>query len=137
MAPDGTQSTRVGLYSALGAGAALAGGLAYVGFVDPHRPGSVFPPCPFKMITGWDCPACGGLRMTHDLLHGDLAGAIADNVFLLIGLPLLLVWGLWRWRTDKPLFTWWTGAAVLVALAAWTVVRNLPDFPLVPSVLDT
>ena len=39
---------------------------------DPHRPGFAFPACPFKLLTGWNCPACGGLRMTHDLLHGDL-----------------------------------------------------------------
>ena len=25
--------------------------------------------------------------MTHDLLHGDLAAAVVDNVFLLVGLP--------------------------------------------------
>ncbi len=28
-------------------------------------------------------PACGGLRMVHDVLHGDLAAAINDNVVLL------------------------------------------------------
>ena len=30
--------------------------------------------------------------MTHDLLHGDLAAAVVDNVFLLVGLPMLLAW---------------------------------------------
>ncbi len=30
--------------------------------------------------------------MTHDLLHGDLSAAVVDNVFLLIGLPLLIAW---------------------------------------------
>ena len=65
----------------------LVGGLAYVGLGDPHRPDFVFPACPFKALTGWNCPGCGGLRMTHDLLHGDLAAAVVDNVFLLVGLP--------------------------------------------------
>ncbi len=136
MAPDGTQAQRAARYAALGTGVTVAGGLVYVGLVDPHRPGFLFPPCPFKVITGWDCPACGGLRMTHDLLHGDVAGAVADNVFVLVGLPLLVLWGLWRYKRAKPLFTWFTGATVLVALAAWTVVRNLPGFPLVPTILD-
>jgi len=31
--------------------------------------------------------------------------------------------------------TWPLGALVLVAAVAWTVVRNLPGFPLVPTVL--
>lgn len=74
--------------------------------------------------------------MTHDVLHGDLAAAATDNVFLLVGLPLLVLWGLWRLRVGRPLFTWWAGATVLVATVGWTVVRNLPGFPLVPTVLD-
>lgn len=136
MGPNGTTSGRAGVIAALGTGAAVAGGLAYVGLVDPHRPGSLFPPCPFKMITGWDCPACGGLRMTHDVLHGDMAAAATDNVFLLVGIPLLLLWGVWRLRVGRPLVTWWAGATVLSATVGWTVVRNLPGFPLVPTLLS-
>ena len=51
------------LYTALGSGALLAGALGYVGLVDPHKPDSIFPVCPFRLLTGWNCPACGGLRM--------------------------------------------------------------------------
>ena len=128
-------SSRTRLYGALGTGAVLGGGLAYVGLADPHRPGFVFPACPFKLLTGWNCPACGGLRMTHDLLHGDLAAAAVDNVFLLVGLPALLVWILVRWRTGRPIMT--TPAVVVIAVLAitWTVVRNMPGFPL-PTILD-
>jgi len=74
-APNAAVSGRPRLYGALGTGALLGGGLAYVGLADPHNPDFVFPACPFKLLTGWNCPACGGLRMTHDLLHGDLAAA--------------------------------------------------------------
>ena len=35
-----------------------------------------YPTCPFLAITGWYCPGCGSLRAVHDLLHGDLAGAV-------------------------------------------------------------
>ena len=68
---------------------------------DPHSPDFLFPACPFKALTGWNCPACGGLRMTHDLLHGDLAAAAVDNVFLLVGVPALLAWILVRWRRGQ------------------------------------
>jgi len=135
MEPSGTKPGRARVYTALGTAAVFAGALTYVGVVDPHREGSLFPPCPFKLLTGWNCPGCGGLRMTHDLLHGDLAAAVTDNVFLLVGLPLLGIWALWRRHRGQPVMTWPLGALVLVAVVAWTVVRNLPGFPLVPTVL--
>ncbi len=121
--------------AALGTGALTLGALAYIGLADPHRPGSLFPPCPFKLLTGWNCPACGGLRMTHDLLHGDVAAAVVDNVFLLVGLPLLAFWVIWRIKRGEQ--AWTLPAIVVIAVAAvgWTVVRNLPGFPLVPTLL--
>jgi hypothetical protein len=135
-APDAEISGRARLYGALGAGALLGGALAYVGFADPHNPNFVFPACPFKLLTGWNCPACGGLRMTHDLLHGDLAAAAVDNIFLLVGLPALLAWVLVRWRTGRPIFSTPAIAVIAVLAVSWTVVRNLPGFPLVPTILD-
>jgi len=120
-----------------GAGVLVIGALGYVGLVDPHRPDALFPPCPFKLITGWNCPACGGLRMTHDLMNGDLATAAVDNVFFLVGLPLLGIWWLWRRRQDRPAFPPAVIATVAVAALVWTVVRNLPGFPLVPTLFNS
>lgn len=134
MAPSATTS-RTRLYSTLGTGAVLAGALAWIGLGDPHSSRFGFPTCPFHALTGLYCPGCGGLRMTHDLLHGDLGAAVTDNVFLLVGLPVLLVWILVRRSAGKPWGT--TPALVVIAVAAvsWTVVRNLPGFPLVPTLL--
>ena len=132
MAPD----LRTGLVATGGLGI-VAGGLAYVGLADPHRPGGLFPPCPFHLLTGWYCPGCGGLRMTHDLLHGDVAAAVTDNVFLLVGMPLLVLWWVSRRRTGKSAFT--PVAMIVIAASAvlWTVVRNLPGFPLVPTLIQS
>lgn len=113
------------------------GALTYIGLADPHRPGSVFPPCPFKMLTGLNCPFCGGLRMTHDVLHGDMAAAVVDNVFVLVGLPLLAGWVLWRRWQGRRALTPTVGLLIAVAAFAWTVVRNVPGFPLVPTILGT
>jgi Protein of unknown function (DUF2752) len=124
------------LYGALGSGTLLAGVLGYVGLVDPHRPGSIFPVCPFRMLTGWNCPLCGGLRMTHDVLHGDLAAAITDNVFLLAAIPMLAGWILIRRRRGKAPLPVPAVVIVMVATVAWTVIRNLPRFPLVPMLLS-
>lgn len=133
MASDTHRRSR--LYTGLAAGALGLGALAYVGLVNPHQPGSLFPPCPFKLLTGWNCPGCGGLRMTHDLLHGDVSAAVVDNVYLLIGLPLLAVWSLWRARRGRPVLSPVLLVMLVVTATAWTVVRNLPGFPLVPTML--
>jgi len=131
-----SNSTRTRLYGSLGSGALAVGALTYIGLVDPHQPGALFPACPFKLLTGWNCPACGGLRMTHDLLHGNLSAAAVDNVFLLIGLPLLAVWSVWRRRRGQRVFTPTALIVIAISVIAWTVLRNVPGFPLVPTVFS-
>jgi hypothetical protein len=135
-ASAGVDKSRVRRYTALGTGLLLAGVLTYIGLVDPHRPGSLFPPCPFKLLTGWNCPACGGLRMIHDLMHADLGAAVVDNLFLLVGLPVLAVWALLRRWTGRPVVNGVVIAVLVVSTITWTVIRNLPGFPLVPTILD-
>lgn len=99
-------------------------------FVDPNQPGNLLPKCPFKLMTGLDCPGCGITRMIHALLHGDVVAAWHFNaVLLVLGLPLL-IWLFARWTkgqwtgerrsVPKPV---WIGTAV-VALV-WGVGRNL------------
>jgi hypothetical protein len=129
-------SHRQRAYTALGTGVVLAGALGYVGLVDPHNANSAYPLCPFKWLTGWNCPLCGGLRMTHDLLHGDLLAAINDNVFLLVGIPMLAGWVLFRLRRGRSPLPIPVTVTILVAAIAWTVLRNLPGFPLVPTILS-
>lgn len=135
MAPETGVSRNAQRYVAAGTGAVLAGALAYTGLNDPHAPGFGFPHCPFHLATGLYCPGCGGLRMTHDLLHGDVAAAVADNVFLLVGLPMLALWLVVRWRAGRPLMPKPAVATVIVAAVAWTVIRNMPGFPLVPTLI--
>ncbi len=133
MEPDAALGNRGRLFATVATGAVLAGGLVYTGLADPHRPGFLYPACPFKLMTGWNCPACGGLRMAHDLMHGDLAAAVVDNVFALVGLPLLLAWVLLRWRRGLPVMPKPAVAVVIALMVTWTVVRNLPGFPLMPT----
>jgi len=50
-----------------------------------------YPVCLFHVLTGLECPGCGGLRAIHLLLHGDLTGALRMNPLVL----LLIPFGLW------------------------------------------
>ncbi len=112
-------------------GVALALGSLYTGGQDPST-GGVFPGCPLRSLTGWDCPGCGGLRATHDLLHGDLVGALDHNVFLAVAVPIAaLLWLRWLLRTldvsvprlpRVPRPVW---GVLATAVLAFTVVRNI------------
>lgn len=58
-------------------------------FFDPLQY-AFFPKCPFKLLTGYNCPGCGFQRAVHSLLHGDVIQAIKYNIFLVISMPYLL-----------------------------------------------
>jgi Protein of unknown function (DUF2752) len=132
--------TRRGLGIRVG-GLAVAA-LVYLAVVDPHRPGSLLPPCPTKLLTGLDCPACGGLRLAHDLLHGDLRSAVHDNVFLLLSSPavalvLLRGWRNGEHRLGQETVPFRAAAAFAASSVAWMVVRNLPGWRLKPTIRTT
>ena len=101
---------------------------------DPHVSGS-WGICPLAAVTGIYCPGCGGLRAVNDLTHGDLAGAAASNLLLVVLLPaavfLLGRWALDAWhgrRRELPPPRVVTLQAVVlgVVLLVFMVVRNLP-----------
>jgi len=96
------------------------------------------PKCAFHIWTGWHCPGCGNTRATLALLRGDLAGAVEQNVALIIALPFLILgavrtWIRWVYPEHwKPLpFRWrWGYSLVLVgAVVLFMVLRNLPMKP--------
>ncbi len=133
------RSRRRRLLAPLATGVAVLGGLGYLAAVDPNAPGH-YPLCPTRALFGVDCPGCGALRGTHDLVTGDLAGALDHNVLLIVFLPLAVV--LWvRWlsagvdRADARGLA--CGAAaphhaslitVLVAVLAFGVIRNFVPY---------
>ncbi|WP_443058191.1 DUF2752 domain-containing protein [Streptomyces sp. NBC_00820] len=106
-------------------------GAAYLYGTDPHQPGHVLPGCPFRLVTGLLCPACGGTRMVYDLMHGHFAEAWLDNRALLLASPYALaLLGCWaveglRGRRWRPRMSPRGQAAVLLLAVAWTVLRNV------------
>ena len=49
-----------------------------------------FPPCPFYLLTGFQCPGCGSQRAIHSLLHLDFKQAFLYNPLFM---PALLLVG--------------------------------------------
>ncbi len=100
--------------------------------MDPNQPGH-YPLCPLLAVTGLYCPGCGSLRAVHDLLHADVAGAVARNPLAVLAVPMLiLAWVTWGRRlagrpaphpSNLPPSAVWL---LLVVVLAFGVLRNLP-----------
>jgi hypothetical protein len=121
-------------WSKVGAFAAIClAGCAYVAFYDPNTSTALYPACPFKTMTGLDCPGCGITRALHALVRGDVGRALDHNVLFVLALPVLLWWmvrGILTStgrRPPKPWFRWrsWMTWTLVSVLGAFWVLRNL------------
>lgn len=100
--------------------------------VDPSH--SVWVPhCPFRTLTGLDCPACGGQRALYSLLHGEVAEALRFNPFLVVSVPyfLAVAWtaldkGRMAQRVRPVVQHRWVAYGYCLLFVVWWVVRNLP-----------
>jgi hypothetical protein len=89
------------------------------------------PTCPFKALTGIDCPGCGSTRAGASLLRGDVVAAL-DHHALLISAPVVIaaLWALSRVvPAAKPL---WGALAARPALIALAVIGSFWGFRLLP-----
>ncbi|HYN31889.1 MAG TPA: DUF2752 domain-containing protein [Ilumatobacteraceae bacterium] len=88
--------------------------------------------CPFKQLTGLDCPGCGSTRALGALTRLDVGAALDHNVLVPGAVVFLVVsWGLWtlsRWRV-QPTSALVRGPRAIIAIGvlfvAFAVVRNL------------
>lgn len=107
----------------------LTVGVAWAG-VALVRPGDAGPtPCPWRTITGLDCPFCGATRSAAALAHGDVALALDHNAFfVLVIVPLAaaawLAWVVRAWQ-GRPAATVPTRVLVglMVLTGAWWALR--------------
>jgi drug/metabolite transporter (DMT)-like permease len=108
-------------------GAVVLGCAALLFFFNPLQHG-FYPRCALHSLTGLQCPGCGGLRATHQLLHGNLSEALKLNALVVVGLPFL-AWGVWRELAGgglklRPRWIVLMGVVLIV----FGILRNLPGF---------
>jgi len=64
----------------------IAAGAVILYFFNPEKT-IWLPKCPFYMLTGFKCPACGTQRAIYNLLHFNIRKAFYYNPFMLISAP--------------------------------------------------
>ncbi len=113
-------------------GAALSA-CVYTAMHDPNVEQGIFPPCPFKTFTGYDCPGCGMTRGVYALMQGNVIKMLNHNLLLLLLLPTV-GYGFLRWslasfgsdRLPKISVTPKVSYGVVLFIVAFWIVRNLP-----------
>lgn len=91
---------------------------------------SLMPPCPFRSVTGFPCPACGATHAVVALSRLDGSGALAANPLVTIGALALILGGLaagtaalLRRPLREPRWTpLWRWSALLLVLLNWVWV---------------
>jgi len=117
----------------------LAAIAIFLFFFNPASPTNQwFPKCPFRLVTGWQCPGCGATRACYQLVHLHPIAAFKLNPLMVMTLPFIVYGFLGFTRsaiTGKPhrrifipsRYLWaWLGLLVFF----W-VFRNTPWYPFV------
>ncbi|MDZ7963042.1 MAG: DUF2752 domain-containing protein [Aulosira sp. DedQUE10] len=104
-------------------------------FFNPSN-SSIYPPSPFRALTGLYCPGCGTLRALHQLLHGHILKAFNLNPLMMLAMPYLL-YSYVSYSAPvilgekipqvfiKPTWIW----LVLKIILGYWVLRNIPFAP--------
>ena len=101
-------------------------------FVNPLAHGHPIQ-CPWRLLTGTQCPACGSQRALNALAHGHLGQALRYNYFFILSIPYALVAVLVTWynignRLDglkRIAFHPVTLKAYVILFFVWWIARNL------------
>ena len=119
--------------------AGLSLGALFLFFFNPTSPANQwFPKCPFRLLTGWQCPGCGGTRACYQLLHLHPVAAFKLNPLFVMTLPFLVyaflsytrsaIAGQPHRRVFVPANYVWVWVGLLVCF--W-VFRNTPWYPFI------
>jgi uncharacterized protein DUF2752 len=116
--------------------AALGG---FLFFFNPASPANqFFPKCPFRTLTGMQCPGCGSTRALYQLLHLHPLAAFKLNPLFILTVPFIVygflgytksaITGRPQRRLFVPSFYLWSW---LVLMIFFWIFRNTPWYPFV------
>lgn len=118
--------------------AVAAGGWGATSILARYDPAlfGFYPRCPLFVLTGLYCPGCGVLRASHQLLHGNLLGALDYNPVFVVAAPIL-VYALLSMALERttgatlpaPRISGRASWAVAALIIGFGVLRNLPYPP--------
>jgi hypothetical protein len=114
------------------------GGLFLFFFNPASAANQFFPKCPFRLLTGWQCPGCGSTRACYQLIHLHPIVAFKLNPLMVLTLPFIVYGFLGFTRSAitgqpqrrvfiPPIYLW----AWLVLLIFFWIFRNTPWYPFV------
>jgi len=131
VAPAAPTTRRVAAPIAVGVAAAT--GCVALALLDPSEGGPVL--CPFRALTGLDCPGCGMTRAVSQAVRGQVGVAVGYNALVVLAVPVALyLYVTWLasacGRRLPPLRLGRRAtAAVIAGGVCFAVVRNLPFGP--------
>lgn len=98
---------------------------------------SLFPKCPFLVLTGLKCPGCGSQRAIHYLLNLQIVEAFKMNALMVISIPFIIALTilsltfhrsreLLKWR-DR-LYSQRSISIILIVVVNFWIFRNILSF---------
>lgn len=93
-----------------------------------------YPKCPFKTITGYDCPGCGSQQAIHNLLNIEILEAIKSNLLLVLAIifsiPFVVI-NIYKnpdkriLALKKLMYSNTTLLIILIIIIVFWIVRNI------------
>jgi hypothetical protein len=131
------RTRQVGIAATIWVG--LAVGSIFLFAFNPASPANqFFPKCPFRLLTGWQCPGCGTTRACYQLLHLHPIAAFKLNPLMVLTLPFIIygflgftksaITGRPQRRVFIPPMYLWAWLAIIIFF--W-IFRNTPWYPFV------
>lgn len=89
--------------------------------------------CPWHLLTGTQCPACGFQRALYSLLHGNFLDALSYNYFFIFSIPYTFLAIIATWYNYHHVFDGLrtfvyhrrTLQTYIVLYFGWWIIRNL------------
>lgn len=107
--------------------------ILYIFYTYNPETHSMFPGCPFFLVTGYECPGCGSQRAIYHLLHFNLRESVGYNVLMVASIPYILLGVYLEYfggktrspKLSKIFFGRRSALIVLIIIIAYWILRNI------------